>query len=97
MSGYPIQPIIIWNNGTTQTGNFFSLSIIMDNLVNTAQFLWTISNFNEDEDNPIYLKITSGNLTISGEDYIDWGLETDVNFYAYQWAADQLNLTLITQ
>ena len=33
-------------------------------------------------------------LNISGQDYLDWSSAVDVNEWAYNWAATQLNLTI---
>ena len=39
--------------------------------------------------------VQSGNTTINGQAYADWGQAADVNLAAYQYICDQLNLTLI--
>lgn len=41
-------------------------------------------------------QLVEGNLSISGQDYIDWGKASDINLWAYEYAAAKLNLTLIT-
>lgn len=85
-----IQPITIWSNGQQLTGNWLLAKVINDNLKDTAIFLWQI--FQNDN---IETPITQGNLTMSGQDYIDWNNETDINDAAYIWIAQQLNLTII--
>jgi hypothetical protein len=39
--------------------------------------------------------LQSGNTTISGQAYDQWGQSADVNLGAYEYICDQLNLTLI--
>ncbi len=39
--------------------------------------------------------LQSGNTTISGEAYNEWGQSADVNLAAYEYICEQLNLTLI--
>jgi hypothetical protein len=39
--------------------------------------------------------LVSGNLYISGQDYQDWDASPSANQWAYDWAAAQLNLTII--
>ena len=42
-------------------------------------------------------QLVDGNLSISGQDYQDWGKATDINLWAYEWAAGKLNLVLVTE
>ncbi|MGL4790317.1 MAG: hypothetical protein ACRCW1_02815 [Anaerotignaceae bacterium] len=41
--------------------------------------------------------VASGNLTIDGESYVEWGdvPAMSVNAWIYNWVAEQLNLTII--
>jgi hypothetical protein len=82
-----IQPIQIWVNGQQQTATLFSLIIINDNLLNSATFYWQLFDSAE-------VKIADGNLTMVEPQYDQWGTSSDVNQWAYEWAATQLNLTL---
>lgn len=94
--GYSIQPVDIWQNGESQTGNFIDASIVNDNLKDYAQFYWNISKVTTDADgNETKQSLTQGNSTISGEAYDIWGSASDVNLAAYQYICSQLNLTLI--
>jgi hypothetical protein len=36
--GYSIQPVQIWQNGQSETGNYIDASIVNDNLSDYAQF-----------------------------------------------------------
>ena len=89
-----IQPIQIWVNGQEQTGSWLGAYIINDNLSDSAQFYWWIAA-NGTEENPDGAVLTSGNLTINEESYIEWNTTSDINQDAYVWIADQLGLTLI--
>jgi hypothetical protein len=89
-----IQPIQIWVSGQEQTASWLGAYIINDNLSDSAQFYWWISENGSDADHS-GATLTSGNLTISGESYIDWNNQIDINEGAYEWIAMQLKLTLI--
>ncbi len=82
-----IQPIQIWVNGQQQTATVFNLIIINDNLLNSATFYWQLLDSAE-------VKLADGNLTMIEPQYDQWGTSSDVNQWAYEWAATQLNITL---
>ena len=82
-----IQPISIWVNGQQQTATVFNLIIINDNLLNSATFYWQLLDSAE-------VKLADGNLTMGEPQYDQWGTASDVNQWAYEWAATQLNITL---
>jgi hypothetical protein len=82
-----IQPIQIWINGQQQTATVFNLIIINDNLLNSATFYWQLLDSAE-------IKLADGNLTMVEPQYDQWGTSSDVNQWAYEWAATQLNITL---
>ena len=83
-----IQPIQIWVNGSLQTATVFNLIIINDNLSNSATFYWQLLDSAE-------IKLTDGNLIMGEPTYDQWGTSSDVNQWAYEWAATQLNITLV--
>ncbi len=82
-----IQPITLWVNGQQQTATVFSLIIINDNLTNSATFYWQLLDSAE-------VKLQDGNLTMVEPQYDQWGTSSDVNQWAYEWAATELNITL---
>lgn len=90
ITGKQIQPIDIWINGEVKIGVKFSVTGIFDNYENTAQNQWQI--FDADDQ-----QIASSNLTIDGQDYIDWGNQPAmaINTWIYNWSADKLGLTII--
>jgi hypothetical protein len=82
-----IQPILIWVNGQQAIATLFSLIIINDNLSNSATFYWQLLDADA-------VKLADGNLTMVEPQYDQWGTQSDVNQWAYQWAATELNITL---
>ena len=82
-----IQPFSLWVNGGQQTATLFNLIIINDNLLNSATFYWQLLDADAS-------KLADGNLTMGEPQYDQWGAQPDVNQWAYEWAATQLNITL---
>lgn len=82
-----IQPLTLWVNGQQQTATLFNLIIINDNLLNSATFYWQLLDADA-------TKLADGNLTMGEPQYDQWGAQPDVNQWAYEWAATQLNITL---
>ena len=89
-----IQPVSIWVNGQVKTGSWLNAYIINDNLSSSATFYWSILASGTEE-GTAGEKLSEGNSTISGDDYIVWGESADINLAAYEWIASQLGLTLI--
>ena len=83
-----IQPLTLWVNGTQQTATLFNLQSINDNLLDSATFYWQLLDAES-------VKLQDGNLTMDATDYAIWSSAQDVNQSAYQWAASELNITLI--
>ena len=82
-----IKPVVFPLNLGTAT--IFNLIGINDNLVDNATFvyqLFTIEN----------TLLQSGNLTMDGQDYIDYSSSPDSNTFAYNWCATKLNITIIS-
>lgn len=86
----PITPVSIWSGGQTKSANNLELAIVHDNLENSATFYWQLLSVADEAKE----QLAQGNLTISGEDYENWGTAEDINQAAFVWAADQLNLQL---
>jgi hypothetical protein len=83
-----INPISMWVNGKNVNADFITLYSVNDNLQTSATFYYQLSS--ADNQN-----LASGNLTMSGEDYIAWGNGGGINLAAFEWAALQLNITLL--
>ena len=77
-----IQPIQIWNAGSTKTADTLNTYVISDNLSDSATFYYSVGSGAE--------VFTQGNLTMGGEDYQGW----QTNEYAWQWVATALGLVL---
>lgn len=89
-----IQPVQLWYNGQITEATSLNAYVINDNLQNTANFWWGL--YSESIDPGQQGKcIASGNLSMIGQDYIDWNNDTDINDAAYTWIAEQLGLTII--
>ena len=83
-----IQAVPIWNNGQIKIANYLNAFCINDNLIDAAVFKYELyETLNQNNTNCL----ANGNLTMSGQDYLDW----NNNEYAYSWIADQLSLTII--
>lgn len=83
-----IGPINVWKDGEEKTATQLTLIITFDNLETEAVFNYVLS---DGENNAL----ATGILPIGGADYIAWGQSTDANTDAYNYAAAQLNLTII--
>lgn len=83
-----ITPINVWKDGEEKTATQLTLIITFDNLETEAVFNYVLS----DGDNNA---LATGILPIGGADYITWGQSTDANTDAYNYAAAQLNLTIV--
>lgn len=83
-----IQPVSIWYNGSLISATIFSLQCISDNLSTTANFYFALYSSSE-------IKLSEGNLIMTGADYTNYSSNPDSNDFAYQWGATQLNLTLV--
>ena len=82
-----IQPVSIWDKGTTHEGNKFQCYSVYDNFLNSATLYYAIY-----EDSTI---LVSSNLTLDGDDYQTWDSNPSANEWAIAWAAQHLNLTII--
>lgn len=94
-----IQPVNIWINGENKVGEFFSVTCINDNYENSATNYWQIFTkvVDEEGNEKIGEQISCGNLTISGEDYVNWGDQPAmaINAWIYDWSASKLSLVII--
>lgn len=92
-----IAPVSIWFNGELQTATNFTLISINDNFITTATLYYELQKevVNVDTLEVSYENLITATLDISGQDYTDWSANPDANTWIYQWAATQLNLTLM--
>lgn len=87
-----IQPVIVWFNGEEQQATVLSATASNDNLLNAASFNYQLlkaTPYDPARGNGL-IGLVSGYLTMSGAAYDAW----NTNDYAYEWIAQQLNLTI---
>lgn len=83
-----IQPVNTYYQGATVTMTQITLLSVYDNLQSECKFYYQLQDSQSK-------KIQDGNLLMTGATYTAWGAAQDINLAAYQWACQQLNLTLI--
>ena len=94
-----ISPVTIWVNGQSKQAEYLQVTGINDNYESSATNYWQMFTKVLDEEGIEKQgeAIAQGNLTISGQDYINWGDQPAmaINEWIYNWVAEQLNLTII--
>jgi hypothetical protein len=94
-----ISAIDIWTNGQVEVGEFFEVVGFNDNYKDTAYNSWQIftKKIMEDGTEEANISISQGLLTITGQDYTEWGSQPamDVNDWIYNWAAQKLGLSIL--
>ncbi len=91
-----IKPLQLWLQGNTKIANAFSLIIVTDDLSTRAVFYYCLgSETITENENKNFEILQDGNLTIDEQDYQLWDSNPSANQYAYNWAAEQLNLIII--
>ena len=88
-----IQPVTVWSSGQELEANGLNAYVVSDNLSSQAVFYYGIGNivYNLFPAAPTVNVLASGQLTMTGQDYADW----QTNQYAWDWVAEQLNLTIV--
>ena len=90
-----IQPVTAWKNGEQLEANFLNAYIINDNLQSSCSFYYSLNAGGEGtEAMPLVIGqvVAEGNITMDGEDYLNWDGDND---YSFTYIAEKLNLTLI--
>ena len=85
-----IQPVTVWFNGQEQQATILSAYVSADNLLDRASFAYQLLGEEVIEDKVNLIAFASGYLGMTGEAYDNW----ETNDYAYDWVAQQLNLTI---
>jgi len=81
-----IEPISIWQNGTTKTATQLQVQGTSVTLGQSASFYWQLLT----EEG---YQVSNGNIGISGDpDYTNWGSNDD---YIYEYVATNLNLVIV--
>ena len=82
-----IQPITIWINGEEKSAELINVFSQYDDLETRAVFHYELLTIEEQG-------LAKGNIDIDGQDYIDWGVSSDINLSAYTYVVNKLNLVL---
>jgi hypothetical protein len=88
-----IQPVSVWFNGNEVQATVLSSNCAYDNLSTSAQFSYQLIQVVVNPENPYMEQLTivaNGTLLMDGQTYQNW----ETNDYAYDWIAQQLNLTI---
>ena len=83
-----IEPVSIWDNGVVYQAKILNTYGTNVTLGTSATFYYQL--FAENVDLTVGLQVAQGNLTMTGEAYAQW----EVDSYAWDWVAEQLNLTI---
>jgi len=83
-----IQPVSIWDNGQNLEAKILNAYAVNVTLGTSATFYYSLMT--EQEDGNIGVQVAQGNLTMTGEAYTQWTVDS----YAWDWVAAQLNLTI---
>lgn len=84
-----IEPVSIWDNGLVQEAKILNSYATNVALGKSATFWYSLNA--ENTDGSMGIQLAGGNLTMSGEVYEQWTVDS----YAWDWIAEQLNLTII--
>ena len=80
-----IEPLDVWQNGTTKTAVKLQAQGTSVTLGNSASFYWQLLT----EEG---YQVANGNLGISGDQYAAWGADDD---YIYTIISEDLNLVIV--
>jgi hypothetical protein len=86
-----INAVQVWKNGEEKQANMFNLVLINDDLATNANFYYQLLASSEVEGNVSTEQLADGNVSMSGEDYLDWDGSNDA---AYEYVAGKLNLVI---
>ena len=83
-----IEAVPVWDNGVVQQAVILN-SYAVNVTLNTSATFW-YGLFAETVDGNVGQQVAQGNLSMTGEAYTEWTQDT----YAWDWIAEQLNLTI---
>jgi hypothetical protein len=83
-----IEVVSIWDNGTVQEAKILNAYAVNVTLNTSATFYYSLMA--QTAEGNVGSQLAQGNLTMSGEAYIDWTVDN----YAWDWIAEQLNLVI---
>jgi len=79
-----ISPVTSWINGQSVSATILNAYAINVALGTSATFYYALLDSN-------LAGVAQGNLTMTGEAYTQWTVDS----YAWDWVAEQLNLTIV--
>lgn len=86
-----IQPVKVWFNGQEVEVTLLSVMATSDNLKDAASFQYQLMKIGGNPGMGMgAYGLVSGGLSMTGDVYQNW----QTNEYAYDWVAQQLNLTI---
>jgi hypothetical protein len=83
-----IEPVSIWDNGQTVEAKILNAYAVNVTLGTSATFYYQL--LSETSEGYVGSQVAQGNLNMTGEAYTQW----EVDSYAWDWVAEQLNLTI---
>lgn len=83
-----IEAVSIWDNGTVQEAKVLNAYAVNVVLGNSATFYYQM--LSETAEGNIGMQLAQGNLIMAGDDYLQWDLDN----FAWDWIAEQLNLVI---
>jgi hypothetical protein len=89
-----IEPTQILLNGELKTASILDAQIISDDLDSSCLFYWMLKEADIIVEDQVGsgLILSDGNMSISGQDYINWDGSND---FAFSYMAQQLNVVLL--
>jgi hypothetical protein len=89
MAQITINSTWIWTNGVEKEAIYLNAESIQDNLETEAKFYYLLSDENE-------ITLIAGNISIVGDDYIQWLANDFATNWIMNWISAKLNLEPIT-
>ena len=83
-----IEAVSVWENGKLQEAKILNAYAINVSLGTSASFYYAL--LTENADLSAGQQVAQGNLSMTGDAYAQW----EVDSYAWDWVASQLNLTI---
>jgi hypothetical protein len=83
-----INSVQIWDNGQTVEAKILNAHAVMVSLGTSATFYYQL--LSQTAEGYVGSQVAQGNLTMSSDAYEQW----EVDSYAWDWVASQLNLTI---
>ena len=82
-----IESKTIWINGEEKSAVKINVYSIFDDLSSRATFRYDLLTIDD-------IELAKGTIDINGEEYLLWGVATDINLMAYEYVVGKLNLVL---